>query len=469
MVVLLYGTTSCAAEPSESMGAGSLPPFPATWSIDVPSGSGTGNSTLSDRLATLDQAIEITLQRNPTLVAQRQQDPVSRAALEVAATYPYNPVAQAQVLPLSRDRDGNPTSTFNTWTLVETIELAHQQRHRIDAATAELARSGWSIRQAELAQVAQTQRLYFTVVYRHDLRDTTTAQAGLDAEIVGILQRRFSAGQSTATEVALARINARTSRQEADMAAASYENARLELQTQLGLPQSAAIDPCGETACWKWQPVPVAALAGEASGLDPGRPQTLTAAALVVRRPDVMQARAELCAACAQLDLAQANRVPNVQLGPAFERDESGTAMFGVQAQMELPIVNNGRALVRQREAEVGQREVALQQLLVQAQSEAEAAIAHYERVRAVLEKSRSELGGAMAQDVRWIEDSFRAGQTDLIHVHTAHRNAIDTEKALLGEANDLAQAAARVTETTGIAPRVLVYYSCPEPPRPAK
>ena len=74
-----------------------------------------------------------------------------------------------------------------------------------------------------------------------------------------------------------------------------------------------------------------------------------------------------------------------------------------------------------------------------------------------------------MAQDVRWIEDSFRAGQTDLIHVHTAHRNAIDTEKALLGEANDLAQAAARVTETTGIAPRVLVYYSCPEPPRPAK
>ena len=51
---------------------------------------------------TLDQAISTSLDRNPTLVALRATDPIARAVLHVAETYPFNPYVQLEVLPYAR-------------------------------------------------------------------------------------------------------------------------------------------------------------------------------------------------------------------------------------------------------------------------------------------------------------------------------------------------------------------------------
>jgi cobalt-zinc-cadmium efflux system outer membrane protein len=155
--------------------------------------------------------------------------------------------------------------------------------------------------------------------------------------------------------------------------------------------------------------------------------------------------------------LARAARVPNLQIGPYYARDDFATVFWGFRTQVDIPVVNNGMPLVRQRMAEVRQREIALEQLQNRAQLEAEAAIERYERARRLIDQSHVEFTRELAEDVRRVESQFQAGQTDLLRVYVARTGLIQAQRALLDTLNELAQAAARVTETTGLPPHVLV------------
>ena len=109
---------------------------------------------------TLDSAIEMALRQNPSLVALRQDVPVSRAALCVARSYPHDPSVQVTVMPECRFRDGDQGSVVNSVQIMQTVEVAHQPRYRWQAGCAQLQRTGWNIVAAELQSVAETQRRF---------------------------------------------------------------------------------------------------------------------------------------------------------------------------------------------------------------------------------------------------------------------------------------------------------------------
>ena len=73
-------------------------------------------------------------------------------------------------------------------------------------------------------------------------------------------------------------------------------------------------------------------------------------------RPDVMAARSDIDVARANLSLATASKTPDLQIGPYYQRTLDGTTFWGFRAQMDLPVINSGRPLERQRAAELGQR-----------------------------------------------------------------------------------------------------------------
>src|SRR5207244_11879157 len=103
----------------------------------------------------------------------------------------------------------------------------------------------------------------------------------------------------------------------------------------------------------------------EASGVE------ALVAQLAGGRPDVLAARANFEAARANLGLARASRVPSLMIGPFYEHDTEAVQSYGLQAQIEIPVVNSGRPLVRQREAELRQRQVAFEQRQAKARVEA--------------------------------------------------------------------------------------------------
>jgi outer membrane protein TolC len=74
-----------------------------------------------------------------------------------------------------------------------------------------------------------------------------------------------------------------------------------------------------------------------------------------------------------------------------------------------------------------------------------------------LIEQSQAELTQFTGEDVERVEEQYKAGQVDLLRVYAARSGLIQAQRAMLDTLNELAQAAARVTETTGLPPHVLI------------
>jgi cobalt-zinc-cadmium efflux system outer membrane protein len=408
----------------------------------------TANSAAVWKL-TLDDAINTALARNPDLVTLRENEGISDAALGVAQTYPWNPFVQTQYFPTAFNKDGSrgPGSGY-VW-LMQTVELAHQQRHREEAAEANLNTVRWNIKQAELLNIAQTERLYFTALFQRDVHELTKSAADLNDELLATMERLFQAGQVPVANVTMARVTARSSRRQADLAEANYQTALLALRQQLVLPPDTPFELDGDLAKWEWHP------AANVTAL-PENPLQMTipmdvAAQLVANRPDVQAARSDVQTARSNADLANANRVQNVAVGPIYDRDDFGTQFIGFRTQFNVPVFDNGQPLTRQRCAEYRQRAVACQQLEMRAALEAQLAIDRYERARRIVEHSQRDNSKTWAEEIRAIDEQFKAGQADILAVFATRTSLIQDHRAYLDALNELAQAAANVTAATGM------------------
>jgi len=443
-----------------------FPPAPAVESAGSDVATETARATQLS--LTLEAAIETALQQNPDLVAQREAEQVSLAAYDVARTYPYNPQYQGQIIPTPRARNGDKGSTDNQHVIVQTFELAGQQRHRTEAGAAALNQVRWGIQQAELLTTAGTERLFLTALFQRDVRDLERSVARLNRELGGVLKRRFDAGKASAADVATAGLQSRSAERRADLAETTYRAAVLALRRQLNISPRTPLELSGRLARWRWKPV--AAANHEESGASPRasagqhREEPLDPAAvsalaeeLASVRPDVMAARAGLDLADSQWNLARASRVPNVQIGPFYQRDDAATSFWGFQAQVNIPVVNTGKPLVRQREAQYQQQQITVIELQQKAKLEIQTAIERYERARRLVMRARRDFVKPLPKLLKPFEDQFKAGQLDLLRVFAARTSLIEARRTYLDMLNELAQAAAEVTAVTGLPPGELI------------
>lgn len=172
---------------------------------------------------------------------------------------------------------------------------------------------------------------------------------------------------------------------------------------------------------------------------------------LAAGRPDVMAARSDVDAARANVCLADASRVPDLQIGPYYQRTADSTSFLGFRAQMDIPVLNNGVPLVRQRQAELQQRTAVWQQLQTRAELEAEAAVDRYQRALGLLSESDAIATSELPEALRRLEEQFKAGEVDVLRVFQARNSLIQHRRAILDTQNEVAQAAATVTAATGL------------------
>jgi cobalt-zinc-cadmium efflux system outer membrane protein len=406
----------------------------------------------------LVQAIETGLAQNPDLVALRRNEGVSLGALGVARTYPFNPFVQIQATPLQQNQDAGAGTVYHYVLLMQTLQLAHQQQYREEAGLAQLTSVRWNIHQAELVNLAATERLFFTALYLRGIRDLVRASADANQQLFNVLQKQFEAGQSSAADVAIARLDSRSTRKQAELAEANYQTALLDLRRQLGLPLQIPFEPAGDLTAWQWRsPTSESSLHGFCPNICFTADGQIELSSLVAGRPDVMAARADLAAARANASLANASRRPDLQVGPYYQRSESGTTYWGFRAQSDIPVINSGVPLLRQREAEVRQRLAVWQQLQNRAQIEAQAALDRYERARRVVAESAQDFTESLPSELQRLEEQFRAGEVDVLRVFTARTSMIQVRRAHLDTLNELAQATAALSAATGLPPEALV------------
>jgi outer membrane protein TolC len=419
---------------------------------------------------TLRGAIDRALDLNPDLITQREADPVSIAARGVAYTYPFNPYVQVQATPAQWQKTEEVGKTiYNYVLLFQTIQLAHQQRFREDAGDAVVNTVRWNIRQQELLNVAQTQRLYFSALYQRGIRDLAKASNDNNQELLRILEKQLAAGQATAADVAIVRVDARSTQQQAQFAEANYETSLRDFRRQLNLLPDAPIEPAGDLWSYDWQLLTPEMLgialpdgvappaAGETSALVAG---------LAASRPDVMAARADVDTGRANYNLANASKITDLQIGPYYQRTESGTTYLGFRGQIDLMVIDNRVPITQQRFAELHQRTTAWQQLQVRAELEARAAWERYELAYRMVHELEGFRRNNVPEALLKLEEQFKANEVDVIRVVQGRVSTILNERAHLDLLNELAQSAANLTAAAAIPPEALL-SSQPAHPAP--
>lgn len=423
-------------------------PGPAIAS--APSGPGGLGSSVDSGgpQLSLDAAIATSLDRNDTLVTLRAGEPVAQAMLDVAEHYPFNPTIKAEVLPYARDPTGNLLAVRNSVYILQTLELAHQQRYREASAAAALNQIRWSVIAAELTTLATTEKLFFTAVYQRDLRDLAQRAASLNEELAADVERRFKSGLAKPGEDTTARVSLRQSHKQVALAEANYKLALVALERQLNLVGDRPFELVGRLEDFQWLPI-------DGAGSAPGEVQSSAqlAETFADERPDVRAAQAGTNVAQSNADLARANTVQNIQFGPYYERDEFETLFFGFAAQMNLPIWDSGKPLARQREAECAQKVIGLNALRMRARVEVQTALERYQRARNLAEKEHSNLVQSLSGDLARVKRQFDAGQADILNVFATQTALLQEQKAYLDLLNELAQSAADVTLTAGLPP----------------
>ncbi len=414
----------------------------------------------------LSQVCELAVANNPDLVTLRQSERVSLAAKGVAETYPFNPFVQVQATPFQNAGNGGPNRMYHYVLLMQTIQLAHQQDFRAHGAKCTLNSTRWNIHQAELQALAQAQRLYFTALYLHGVQELAETSHENNLQLLEILEKQLNAGAVTAADVAIVRVDTASTRQQRQLAAANFQNALRDLARHVGMQPISLRDIAGDLEQFQWQ-LPNIASQNMQSSQDEWNHAVLNSTNSVVEwamsRPDVMAARSDVDVSRANLGLACASKTPDLQVGPYYQSTADTTTFLGFRAQMDLPIMNNGEPLERQRLAEHHQRITAWNQVQRRAELEALAAMDRYaDTLVAIQSNTPDQPSSDLPTELKGLEKQFVAGEVDIVRVVQARNSLILNHRARLDLLNELSQAAATLVASTGIPFESILQTSLP-------
>ena len=427
---------------------------------------------------TLQMALNGALTSNPDLVTLRQGTvtTASPESVEVARHFPttLNPTLWLDYRPITlipRDAFAQPGSTtghqsyyhygqdYFYFSLRQPIELKHQTTHRYNMARANYDQVRWNILQAELATLVQTYRFFQTAAYRREKYNLATQLQSFNDRLLQSLQRRLEASQIMASDVVLARVESRASRQTVKAARQDYLTALTDLRNQMGIPESAgAAEPLGEFSL--------------PASIPPLDEQTMVQEALQ-NRPDIHAMQAQVASTCEAEKLARADRVPSPVVGPQYEMDEAGVQYIGFVFVTTLPIWNNGAPLVRQREAEHRRAIVAYQEAQQRAVSQVRAAVAKWNGATDLVTESIG-LADEIAKEVGTLQRLFEAGQCDFTKLTQARQRLIQLENSRLDAVWAATQAQSDLLLALGIPSLIkgmlseAQYAATPRPSAPA-
>ncbi len=419
---------------------GPAPPSPAPGAL-MAEATALGGQSIS-----LQMALYGALTSNPDLVSLRQGNPLapSAEAVEVARHFPttLNPTVWIDYRPITLippdtfgsssvggSRGSSTTSNHGGFyhygqnyilvSIRQPVELGHQTTHRHHIAQAAFTQQQWTVLQAELTALVQTYRFFQTAAYRRDRYRLAQELANFNDRLLETLRRQLEASQPgvTVADVALARIESQGTRALIKAARQDYLTALADLRNQIGISEEvAAAEPFGEFTLPSYIP--------------PIDEQTMVQTALA-NRPDIMALRAQVDGTASAIKLAKGDRIPTPVIGPQYGMDEAGIQYVGLILVSSLPVWNNGKPLVIQREAEHQRARAAVHMAQQRAIAQVRAAVARWNGATDLVNDSAG-LTEDLAKEVASMERLFELRQTDLTRLMQARQRLIQLETARL-------------------------------------
>src|SRR5207302_6189891 len=96
----------------------------------------------------------------------------------------------------------------------------------------------------------------------------TRSSAELNQQLLRVSVTRSKAGDISDADIAIVRLDAQSTKQQADLAEANYQTALLDLRRQLNIPLDAQLELAGDLTAMRWKPARQAALSQIGSDSD---------------------------------------------------------------------------------------------------------------------------------------------------------------------------------------------------------
>ena len=408
----------------------------------------------------LDLALQGALTGNPDLLAIRQNAPATWEAVEVAKRFPVtlNPTLWLNVRPFNyQPMAGGGSKSLEGWintSIRQPLELGRQTTHRHAIALAAYHQSRGMILQAEVLAIVQTYRFFQTSAYRREKLKLADKLVAFNTKLVDSLRKAAKENLVPVADVRIAEVELSALKQQAAVASQDYAIALADLRNQIGVPEIAsAVEPLGEFVLPAYIP--------------PIQDTQLEHLALQ-SRPEILVAKAALDGAAAAVRLANGDRIPTIVAGPEYQRDEVGIQYFGFVLAAPLPTLNNGRPLVRQREAEYRRFAVALEQVKQRTIAQVRVGVAKWNASEVLVRMTR-QATDELERQVSDLETLFQENRIDLTKLLQARQRLIQLENSRLDATWQATQAQADLLTAMG-APNLLQMTQVGNgpPPNPA-
>ena len=379
----------------------------AVMLVAVASAQGTPQSL------SLDSALRMFLERNPSVEVARQQIEEARGRIDQAGR-PHNPTLNfsQEGFPLGRSETGYDDQEFLFWAS-QRLELGGKRSRRRQEAV-----RGLEVQEAELNDWlrrgrARVARAFVRVHHLQAQQRMAAALLGRYSQLNRIHQQRLQEGDVSG--LSHLKIEAEEIR---------YRAALAQAETALGRAWS-------ELASWlNWpgaslprlQAPPV--LKAPLDSLDGLRQKALQT------RPDLEAARARLLQARAGLALQQAEGVPDLTLGGGFKRD-FGQNSFYVGLQLPLPLFDRNQGAVAAAGARLEASRKDLEWLQIRIRREVEEAWRRLELQREAAQRLGQTVGGKLERIVEVTQLSYAEGEADLLELLDAMRVELEASLGL--------------------------------------
>jgi cobalt-zinc-cadmium efflux system outer membrane protein len=357
----------------------------------------------------LQQAMTLAMQRNPSLIAARLGRAVAAAEINVARGRP-NPD-----FTFERERE----TPFNSVALTQPIELGGKRGRRIDVAEATAATNAADIARTEIDVRAEVRRAFYEAVAAERRVALARELADLAQRARDAAQARVDAGDAPRLELLQAELG--LARAQNDLATRDGERvaSKVELNALLGLL------PATETI-----------VRGELTeGAVPDASAAVTRA--MEASLDLVALDRRIREAEARVALARALRMPDLSVSGTLTQGAPGEFDYGYRYgfTLNVPIFTTHRAGVVREDSAVAQARAEREAAAAHTSAAVTAAVARAQALRQRIDREERDILPRARQVEAMAEDSYRSGQTGLVALLQTLQTTRDTRLQALDTA----------------------------------
>ena len=408
--VLLTAAAATGASPQE-------PPAPAP-----PAASQTAEPPL-----TLDEAFALATANNRTITAARLRRAIDQAGIDVAKERPNPDLRYEQA----------KETPHQSLTASQPIEMGGKRGRRIALAEA-VMRTGEAELARTLAEVrAEVRRAYYGLAATQTRLAIALDLQGIARRARDVASERHEAGAVARLEVVQAELNLDEAENETTAVAGERDASRAELNSLIGRDPRAPTQVVEDLA-------DVTLPAAEAA-----------AAAAMAGNAELAVLDRQTAEAVARAALARAQQVPDPTLEGAVTHDAPGEFVWGWRyaVGVTVPIFTRHRAAVRVEEATIAQLKAQREALVQRLEGAVGAALVRANTQRRQYLRYREEILPRSREVEAMAEESYRAGQTNLVALLQALRAAREARAKAVQAAYDYQVALAELQRAAAVGP----------------